>query len=282
MDLHQAASYFDNTVCADAYNNANKFLGQLDLYDDSKRDGVTVERRILSVAPSVTVPARRAVRIEGDVWIVGQKNIDSFQGSTIRHKYVLHQALTSGTLRTPKQKLTTGGVPLYSAVVWIKDSKDVESSSRLFSFMNAYFAAGETVVAGDILTLGADNYRIRNVYESAAGLQVGEASTMPRDTLQSVSYSAYAAQTYNATLDTYDTVVPTVFNVLWERFQDSYHYESVAAPKYEPGDILMVIEKSQVATPQAGDTLVSQGVTWRVVSFQDDMRACWEMQVRRA
>lgn len=281
MNLTQAAKYFDKTVCVDAYGIIS-FLGQLDLYDDSKRDGITVERRILSVAPTINLPARRTLLIEGETWIVGGKNVDSFQGSPIRIKYVIHKASTLGSIKTPKQKLTTGGTPVYSAAVWLKDSKDVVSSSKLFSFMNTFFALGENVVAGDILTLGVDSYRIRNVYESAAGIQIGEASTMPKDTLQAISYLAFGAQAYNAAADSYGTASPVVCNVLWERFQDSYNYESAAAPTYVPGDILMVIEKSNVLSPRAGDQITYQGVTWLVISFQDDNRTCWEVQVRRA
>ncbi len=281
MNLSTAARFFDKTVCTDAYNPTTTFLGQLDLYDDSKRDGTTVERRILSTGPDIVIPTRRTLTIEGVTWIVGQKNIDSFQGKTIRNKYVIHQTSTLGMARTPKQLLSSGGLPLYASAVWLKDIKDVEASSKIYSFMNTYFAVGENVVVGDILTLGTDNYRLRNVYTSAAGVQIGEASTMPKDAIQSINYTSKNGQAYNAASDSYGAGVSTVFNTLWERFQDAYSYESAASPKYTPGDIVMVVAKSDVATPRVGDTLLAQGVTWTLVSFQDDNRNCWEMQVRR-
>jgi hypothetical protein len=280
MRLMQAAKFFDKTVCKDAYG-LGTFLGQLDLYDDSKRDGLTVERRILSTAPDVVLPARRTIQIEGESWIIGFKNVDTFQGAAIRHKYVIHRAATLGTIQTPKQKLTTGGVSLYSSAVWLKDAKEVATSSRLYSFMNTFFALSETVVPGDILTLGADSYRIRNVYESAAGVKIGEANIMPSNTKTTASYKALSAQVYNAATDSYGVIIPTTIDILWERFQDSYVYESQAAPTYEVGDMLIVVQKSIIASPRAADEVTIQGELWKVVSFQDDNRNCWEMQVRR-
>ncbi|MDI1362515.1 hypothetical protein [Methylotenera sp.] len=228
------------------------------------------------------MPPRSVVTIEGLTWIVGQKNTDSFQGSAIRNKYVIHQAQALGKLQTVKQLLTTGGVDLYSSAIWVKDSKEVESSSKLYSFMDTFFALGEDVFAGQVLTLGADKYRIRNVYLGGSGIQIGEASVMPRLNITSITYMSTSGLAYNAASDSFGTITPTVFNGLWERFQDSYNYETASAPKYVTGDLLLVVEKSSVATPKSGDTLTMFGFSWIVISFQDDLNLCWELQVRRA
>ena len=71
MRLADAASYFDRVVCADAFTPFEEFKGQFDLFDDSKRDGVTVDRRVLSCSSAVTVPTRRVVLAMGEYWIVG-------------------------------------------------------------------------------------------------------------------------------------------------------------------------------------------------------------------
>lgn len=282
MNLHQAAKFFDKLVCADAYNPDNTFVGQLDLYDDSKRDGVTVERRVLSVAPDVVMPERGVISFEGTYWIVGQKNIDSFMGKAIRHKYIIHNASGLGQLQTVKQLLTTGGVLAYAAAIWVKDNKEVETSSKMYSFMNTFFANDEPVEVGKVLTLGPHRYRIKNVYPAASGVQVGEASIMPPANTVSVNYSATAGQAYDPATDSYGAPVPATFNALWERFQDSYNYESASAPKFVNGDLLLVVEKSNVATPKSGDSLTLLGSVWTVISFQDDLNLCWELQVRRA
>jgi hypothetical protein len=49
MRLSTAARFFDRTLFKDAFVPTTTFRGQFDLYDDSKRDGVTVARRVLSV-----------------------------------------------------------------------------------------------------------------------------------------------------------------------------------------------------------------------------------------
>lgn len=198
MNLHNAAKRFDKTVCADAYNPANTFLGQLDLFDDSKRDGATVDRRILSVASDVVIPSRRTLTVEGSTWMVGQKNIDSFRGSPIRHKYILHECEQIGLLRTPKQFLAAGGLAVYASTLWVKDNKEGDTSSGLYTFVNAYFAKGEPVDVGLLLTLGTETYRIRNVYPSAAGLQVGEANITStssfRQSLRSVRHRRHSCR----------------------------------------------------------------------------------------
>lgn len=283
MDLSLAAGFFDTTQCVDAYNTRTKFLGQLDLYDDSKRDGVTVERRILSVAPGTVIPARRTIMIEGEAWIVGARNVDTFQGSAVRHKYVIHQATNLGNLSTALQALTSGGLPVYAAAVWLKDSKDVETSSKIQNYMNTYYAVGEPANVGSILKLGNKSYRLRNVYDSAAGVQVGEASEMPRNTLQAVSYTPKASNVYDPVNDAYTSGLTVVTNALWERFQDNYNYESASAPKYEIGDVLITLSKAVIASPLVADKVTLLGVTWSVVAYQtDSVGTCWEMQVRRA
>jgi len=281
MNLRDASRFFDKALCADAYNPSSTFYGQLDLYDDSKRDGVTVERRILSVSADVIIPLRRTIVIEGIVWLVGDRNIDTFMGNVIRNKYVIHQVQDLGMLRTPKQMLSTGGLSTYTSVVWVKDSKEIETSSRLYSFMNAYFATGEPVTAGQILTLGIDNYRMRNVFKSAAGVVIGECSLIPSGSVELGDYTSTAGRVYNATTDTYSSL-PTVVSSLFERFQDSYIFESAAAPKYVNGDMLAIVQQSEVPSPQVGDSLVRTSGNWKVISFSDDLKGSWELQVRRA
>lgn len=281
MNLHSVSTRFDKTVCTDAYNPTTMFLGQLDIFDDSKRDGVTVDRRILSCSPDVVIPARRTILIDGKAWLIGQNNPDSFRGRPIRSRYILHACEYLGILQTAKELLSSGGLPLYAATVWIKDSKEMETSSKLYSFFNAYFAKGEPVEAGMFLTLGSVSYRIRNVFESAAGVTVGEASVLPNGSFQTALYKGTAGQTYDAINDNYTTSADVTIDGIYERFGDSYEYESQAAEKYQIGDRLFTIEVSSVANPKVGDNLTLLGGPWRVVSVQASGN-CWELQVRRA
>jgi hypothetical protein len=137
MNLHRIANRFDKVVCSDAYNPATTFLAQLDLYDDSKRDGVTVDRRVLSCSPDVTIPARKTILAEGKYWIVGQVNIDSFRGRPIRHRYIMHECEFLGAVHALGGMLDlVPGTPTYVAAVWVKDIKEADTSSKFYSFMN--------------------------------------------------------------------------------------------------------------------------------------------------
>ena len=61
MKLNKVASYFDTVVAADQYHLPTRIKGQLDLFDESKRDGVTVLRRTFSCASGTRIPTRRTL-----------------------------------------------------------------------------------------------------------------------------------------------------------------------------------------------------------------------------
>ena len=53
MRLHDAALHFNNMPCNDGYSGAFLYNGQLVLYDDSRRDSESTERRILELDPAL-------------------------------------------------------------------------------------------------------------------------------------------------------------------------------------------------------------------------------------
>lgn len=281
MLLHAAARFFDKLECVDAYNPNNTFKGQLDLFDDSKRDGLTVERRILSVSPDVVIPPARVLIIAGTFWIVGDLSVDSFRGSDIRHKYVVQQA-TGGLYGYYEDSIKQTLAPVHVAAVWVKDLKEIETSSRLYGVFNLYFASTENIEVGQIVAAQNSLYRVRSVYLSAAGFKVATATEVPRANPSVVAYTPKSSVAYDPVLDTYTPIgLPAVAQGLWERFQNSYFYESAAAPKYIEGDLLLTVSKTQVVTAEAGDSLTLLDRSWVVVSVHDNGTGCWELQVRR-
>jgi hypothetical protein len=175
MRLSVAAGYFDRLVCQDAFNSSATFKGQLDVFDDSKRDGLTVARRILSTQPSVVIPARRVIVAGGETWIVGGSQSDNYNGSVLRTKYVLHRAHGAATIKSVAQVLgTAGGVNTYGSKLWVKDLKEVETSSKLSGFFNVYLPTPDAIAPGNIITLLGRQHLVRNAYLSATGFNVAE------------------------------------------------------------------------------------------------------------
>lgn len=278
MRLLDAARFFDKMVCADAYAPAVSFKGQLDVFDDSKRDGATVLRRILSIAPDIALPARMTIVAASDTWLIGAGHKDSFNGTTLRAKYIIHRADGAATIKTVAQALSTGGTPSFASRLWIKDLKEVEVSSSLFNMLNVYLAPNETVAVGNLILLAGKLHLVRNVYLGAAGLLIAESDELPATAVASVTYTPRGGA-YSPTTDTTTPSAPITANLLRTRFQDDYAYPNEAAPKYVKGDIRGSVLKSAVATPKVDDYVTLTDGDWRTVSIDDD-GATWGLHLR--
>lgn len=278
MDIAGAAAYFDEVTCADAFTPATTFLGQLDLFDDSRRDGLTVLRRILSVAPSVSIPARRVLTIAGEQWIVGIHEDDSFRGSVVRQKYVVQRAHGACTIQTIAQLLSTGGTASYAGKIWIKDAKELEVDSNLNGFYNIYLPSTETVAAGDVISVSGRVHIVRNKLLSAAGFLVAESDELPAGCVVS---STYKVRTYAPSTDTWTLGSGLVSNALQMRFQSDYAYPSESAPKFEAGDTRLFVRKAVVAAAKVNDIVTLPDGTWAVRGVSDE-GACHGLHLRRA
>jgi hypothetical protein len=277
MRLANAASYFDHTPCQDAFNPATVIYGQLDLFDDSRRDGATVVRRILSVKPGTLIPARRVLTVHGEPWIVGGHEVDSFGGSVIRDKHVLHRG-EACTVQTIAQALTTGGTATYGGKLWVKDFKEQEVSSKLEGFFNIYLPSSEALVEGNVIALAGRVHLVRNSFPSVAGFLVAEVNELPAGAIVSASY---VARTLDPVADSLSSGTPVTLNVLQMRYQDHYAYSTEAAEKYALGDVSAFVAKTDVASAKINDKVTIAGTDWIVLAVADASNA-WELHVRRA
>lgn len=282
MRLDTASKYFDRTLCRDAYNPTTglTFKAQLNLFDDSMRDGTTVVRRVLSCASTVVLPTRRTTKIHDEVFIIGGVHKDSFDGTVVRQKYVVQRCDGLALVRTADQALRTlAGTDMYASRLWVKDLKELETSSRLSAFLNIYTAPTETVPVGSFVLLGGRWHVIRNTFLGAAGFNVCEADELPPNALTTCSYSTSGV--YDPATDTAigsTTSVP----VLQHRWQDDYAYQMMAAERFDDGDVVAHISKVSIATAKAGDGLVIGALAYRLLSVRDDGAGAWTLHARRA
>jgi hypothetical protein len=277
MRLADAARFFDRTPCADAFTPFTAFLGQLDVFDDSKRDGATIARRILSVGPSVSMPASNVITIDNAQWIVGTHQDDTFLGSVLRRKYVLHRASGAATIKTIGEALSTGGTATYGAKLWVKDAKEIEISSNLEGFFNIYLPAGTTIAAGKIIDVAGRLHLVRNYFTTVAGFINAESSELAAD---AVIAATYHAVTYTASTDV-EALASTAVSLLRIRFQDDYSYTSESAPKLEPGDLKGYVRKAIIVTAAAGAKVTIGSTVYRVMSVADEGDA-WGLHLRHA
>lgn len=277
MKLSRVASYFHKAVCRDAYDPfAFTFKGQLALFDDSKREGVSVERRILEVAPDIAVPARNAIFFDGQYWIVGQGQTDNWNGAIIRRKYNIQTAEGLANVQSFYQLLTGGGTTMYADRVWQKGAKEVETSSNVFNVYEIYVGLNETSLKEkSLVSLAGRFYLARAVHTTPSGFLAATADELPEPVLEVIQY---ASNQYDPISDEMVSTVTPV-KVIRIRWQAEFNYLTQASTKYQHGDMHGVVAKES-ANPKAGDILPMADAAWRVVSVTSEGQT-WGLHLRR-
>jgi hypothetical protein len=279
MKLADAASYFDNQSYKDAYSGDHAFYGQLDLYDDARREGLTVSRRIISMKPGLTLPTRRAVTLGSDVWLLSASpSTDYFQGAPIRTKAIAHRADGLGALKTVAQELANAaGTPAYGALVWVKGMKEVDESSDVDSEYVAYFPAGETIAAKSLVSLRGLWFFVRYTYLTTSGFLAAVVDQLDAPNFESVTY---AKRVYDPVADAHTSTTATI-KALRLRWQLKFEYLSPAVGKYAEGDDVVMVRASDVPAPTTGDLITLSDGVRRVDDIQAD-GTLWHLKVRRA
>lgn len=275
MKLSNAAKHFDDVVATDAHGAASIRV-QFLLYDDTRRDGLTVDRRIISVAPAVTIPARRVLTVGSDRWIMGDGANDYFKGEAIRTKYVAHLASGLAELKTIAQALQgQAGATFYAGIAWVKSARQIEVNSELINVETLYSSKTETVQEDQLVFINGKMYFTRQPYTALSGF-----TALTLDEIeQPLEIISFSSRTYDPITDTYSaTTVATT--VLRHRWQEHYAYTSKADQSYERGDeTVWVLESAAVA--KAGDKLTLSDGEWLVLSATDE-GAVRSLHVRRA
>lgn len=277
MKLSAVARYFDRLPVYDAYTGKLLFKGQLDLYDQTKRDSVAFARRVLSFKPGTTLPLR-SVLLTGaqEVFLLGGvTQTDTWGSDALRVSRVLHKVSGLAALRTPGQMVgNTGGSTAYCGKAWLKDWKDPESSSVAYPYYEMYFALDEPVQEGLFIELDSEIFRARSTYESEAGFLVAEADRLDGARV-TVSYETASA--YNPASDVVTSSAGSIPAIIM-RYRAAYENVRASAVKPLPGDLVGYVRKSDV-TAKAGDTLVFGALRCSVLSVESDNDA-WHVHIR--
>lgn len=274
MKLSDVASYFDRTVAVDSYTGRSPIKLQLDLYDDSKRDGVTVERRVISLANGVRIPARGVLRFAETDWVVGRLNRDVFSDEVIRQKAIVQAADGLAQIRTAAQILSaTAGTEAYAARAWEKSAKEIDESSEMFDVYSVFMHASEAVVEGQFITLAGELHVVRDVFTTEAGFKSALAEVVET----AVEDVTYRARVFNPVSEVW-TPTDTPARALQLRWQTWYRYDSQASQRFLEGDEVLVVANDIAA--KADDQVVRAGVAWRVLAA-DTVYGAKTLQVRR-
>lgn len=274
MTLAQVSAFFDRMPVYDPDNGEVLFYGQVDPYDDSKRDAGAAYRRVLSVAPGTPIPAHRALRLLGSEWLAGNMEPDGL-AELHRQKYVLQPAHACGVTSLSGYLAGSASTPTWGGVEWFKDGKEVSESSEMFALYNGYFGEGLGPAIGSVVQAGNQVFLVRSLRRMPAGFDVAVlAEQQSRVAQASLVRRVFVPQTGGMT-----SSAPVQVPALRMRWQDLFEYTVPDPERHRPGDETLVLPAAtQVSN---ADRIELEGQTWSVldVSAVYGVKAC---HVRRA
>lgn len=269
MDLHDAATFFDEDPINDGYSGAFVGNAQTASFDDSSSDGATSRRRVLSTGPAFTIPTRRVVELYGDRWLIGQGTPDGWAGSTIRRHYTMKRATDLMALLTPAQALAAAaGVPAYCQKVYFKDTANALTDAEYDTFWNVFVVPAEPAAKGTILRDAAGrHYRVRNDYLPLEGLRVCQSDALEPNAFQVCTFNT---GTYDPVTET-QTAGTSAVNGLWIEPGKFYRYRHKSDQQVQPGDLNVLVPTSLSVLP--GATFMMLGKKWVVLTVQPELDA---------
>lgn len=263
VELVDVSSFFDRTVAKDPDSGLELFACQLLAYDESKRDAYTAHRRIMSTAPSVTIPSSRVVNLLGSNWMVGEFASDGWDVEH-RRKYVLHRA--QGRLKIYRLDGFLAGTPavtVWGDMQWLVDKKELEVSSRVPQRFAAILPAGTDVRLNDVITWGALTMLVASQTDRVSGFF--EADGMLQSMLAPVTMEVHT-RTYSPSAGAYTNLATAQVPALKVRWQELYAYDDQMAERYQEGDSTWVLPGTTALTTSA--ELVQAGQRFTVLSIQ--------------
>lgn len=276
MELHSVARMFDNEPVLDGYSSAYLFDGQVRNFNDASSTGATLRRRVLSVAPEYTLPARQVVQLGTMRWLAGLGLVDTFQGAPIRKTYNLRVGMDLFDLYTPGQ-VCLGNVvtpdKAYGYSEYFKDLANTTTDSELDTFWNVFFAPSEPVFQGKFLKVGDRLLRVRQTYITAEKLRIAESDELDSDWSQALVFDLGV---YDPIEDTYGAFDVAVNGIQMDLLK-FYRWRLEAEASRKAGDRTVFVPLT--VTPVVGTKFTMQGSGWVVLSVQRELDA-WALHAR--
>lgn len=300
MKLANAAKYFDRVSMADAYTGtAMPYKVQFSTFEETDPDGSVARRRTMSMAPGLTLPARRVASLLGEIWLLGEPSADAVFDKVIRQTVPMRRVTNLAQALTPGQMVAAStGRAIYGRLEQVKNTVDTATSSDYFPFFTLTLAGAEfknlnsdwAQVPGFFRIEDGTLFRCRTSYPAEDGMTVVEADLIDRYglTQAQVTTGAYdpVTDTFAGTTSTFQTLVmPT--HQLYRR--------KAEAEKFKPEDLTVLVRFADYPAPKVGTPLQI-----RIPEFNSAAPApnapfspvqivgitleadCWNLHVRRA
>lgn len=276
MTLADVSAYFDRTPVLDPNNDSLLFMGQVDPYDDSRRDAGAAYRRVLSVKPGTLIPTNRTVKIFNQVWLVGTREADGLAGLH-REKYVLQRADMQLSLYRLADFLT--GAPAAAAVwgnvEWLKDVKQIEVDSRMPEQCSVFAPLNTPVQPRDVFTYAGSALLVLETHDSASAFEVATALRLDQAAPTTATITPRSYTPGSGFAPGADFTAPA----LRVRWQSLFEYGSQADTRFQEGDCSIVLAPTVALTGK--DRITLDGIAWSVVSI-DALAGAKVVHARRA
>lgn len=280
MDLVRVSRRFDQTPMWDAYTG-QKLAAQCQMtaWDNPRRDGLTTIRRTLSVAGNCRFPRRHAVIIGGLPWLISRLDNPDLWGTKInRDGYVAQQALL-GINATTAEMLTETGTPTYLSRVWVKDVKDISTTSEAQGQYYVYFTQAEPVQESEFLYVDGRWHLVRNIVSGTAGLMIAECNELEADCVVQVKLQTPGA--YNPVTETYDAAAEVVLKAIWLEWRDDYRHGLPSHEAEQTGDERLRFQAADAHHIRGDTRLELRGVTWQVTDIEPRLHGAVSAAIRR-
>jgi hypothetical protein len=290
MRLQDVANHFAKTVFYDGYTGYYCFNGKLMAFDDSTRDSLASDRRVLSVAPGTVIPSRRVIKTGLSAFLVGDYAPDFHNESELREKYVVHRASELAKMRTFADALAgTDTKTFWGSRLWIKTQKEVNESSGTYDGYTIYCSKDEdmrdpawgngTFFDGReqyvLIQIDGRWHLVRTSYTTSGGFLALVVDELPEPVLPAVTYTS---RTHDPVPDTYTTTnTPCVAVML--RWQSNFEYLTRYTTQFLNGDVVLKIAKTAVGVAKAGDLVDIRGRSFKVVAVTDE-DPLWNLHIR--
>jgi hypothetical protein len=246
MDLKDTVGFFSTEVFTDAFTPSTTFKGRMNPFAEATRSGSSSQRRILEVAPTVSIPPARIIISPSNlVFIVGASNHDYWNGEVIRHKFSTLPVEGQGSVGTIGEVLsdsysdtTSYGVPYFA-----RREPDAEGMSDFLSGYEVYLSQVKTFPRGHVIFLGGEYYRLRtDTFIDGAGFTVGQCIKL-ESPVQTFDINS-ERETYDEVSDSYNSIDVLGVTCFVEPLDKSYEFVTESFVKIEAGDKAISVLKS--------------------------------------
>lgn len=263
MKLSQVAVFFDQETVKDGYSSATIFKAQFSSFDGRLPDGSLNKRRQMSVGPDVTLPARDVILYEGQRWILGDGNSDTFQDERIRKSFSLKKATGLYQLYTPASAATgSAALSAYGQALYFRDFFEQKTSSDNDPLYNLYFGVRENIKNLPFVYDPVKNqwFHRRNLFYPIEGYACAACDEL--DSGRTVLTFNGQGSEYDPESDTNTGSTVTVTGIVLDYSQLYYRLDE-ADPSGKAGDKAAIVSKADI-TPKPGDTFTANGVNYRI------------------